>query len=284
MFKEYYYLTKPGIIKGNLLTAAAGFLFASQGSINLYLLLLTLLGIACIIAAGCVFNNILDRKIDAKMDRTKNRSLATGAIPVRNAALYGSVLALTGFSILIVFTNTTTVGVGIVGIISYVVLYGFVKRHSVFGTEAGTISGATPILAGYTAVTGSIDIMALTLFLIMVVWQMPHFYAIAIFRSKEYAAAKIPVISVVKGTAAVKPRLVLYVILFSVVATLPFILGYAGALYGAMLAGGGLFWLYRCIKNYTTENSFAWAKSSFGTSLVVLLIFCAALSADSFLP
>jgi len=109
VLKAYYQLTKPGIIYGNILTATAGFLFATKlRHIHIGLLLATLIGTALVIAAACVFNNYIDRGIDKKMARTKKRALVQGAIPARNALVYATVLVLAGFGVLIAKTNWLT--------------------------------------------------------------------------------------------------------------------------------------------------------------------------------
>ncbi|MDE2589744.1 MAG: heme o synthase, partial [Patescibacteria group bacterium] len=197
--KTYYLLTKPGIIYGNTITTVAGFLLASQGKIYFGLFMATLFGVSFVIASACVINNYLDRKIDKKMARTQKRALVTHAISPSHALVFATILGILGFLDLVVFTNGITFMIGLIGYIDYIVLYGLSKRKSIYGTLVGSISGATPIAAGYTAVTNRFDIAALLLFLIMVFWQMPHFYAIAIYRLKDYVAAGIPVLPAKKS-------------------------------------------------------------------------------------
>ncbi|HSH55271.1 MAG TPA: UbiA family prenyltransferase, partial [Candidatus Limnocylindrales bacterium] len=168
MFKTYYQLTKPGIIYGNLLTAIGGFLYASEGRIDILLLLALAVGMSLVIASGCVFNNYLDRDIDAKMQRTQKRALVSAEISTQNALIYGAVLGISGAAILALYTNLTTLLLGIVGFVSYVGLYTYLKRRTIHGTLIGTIPGATPLIAGYTAVNGQLGLDALLLFLIMV--------------------------------------------------------------------------------------------------------------------
>ena len=194
--KDYYYLIKPGIIYGNAINTAAGFFLAAKGNIDFLLLLKTLGGSSLIIASACVFNNYIDRDIDSKMTRTKNRTLVRGAVPDPIALLYGSLLGVIGFGVLIIYTNVLTVLVGATGMFFYVVMYSIWKRRSPYGTLVGSISGAVPPVAGYSAVTNSLDVGALILFLVLVFWQMPHFYAIAIRRREEYKEAGIPVLPV----------------------------------------------------------------------------------------
>ena len=148
MFKNYYLLTKPGIIRGNAIPAIAGFCLASSKNFNALLLIETLVGISLVIACACVLNNIIDKDIDRKMKRTKERALVTGAITDKNALLFGIVLGASGLCVLEIFTNLLTVLIGVAGLIFYVVIYGWAKRRSIYGTHVGSISGAMPPVAG----------------------------------------------------------------------------------------------------------------------------------------
>jgi len=155
--KTYYYLTKPGIIRGNAVTAAAGFLLAAGLHPDLGLFLATLVGLSLIVASACVLNNCLDRRIDAAMARTQRRALVRGLVSTRAAIIYATILGLTGAALLAAFTNLLTLGLALFGLFAYVVLYGIAKRRTVHGTVVGSISGAVPPVVGYTAVTGSLD-------------------------------------------------------------------------------------------------------------------------------
>lgn len=280
--QTYYRLTKPGIIYGNSLSVIAGFLLASQGHIDVVLFVATLVGIALVMAAGCVYNNYLDRGIDARMARTKKRALVTGTVRGRYALLYATVLAGLGFADLIVFTNTITVILGIIAIIMYVIVYGVAKRATTFGTIVGSVSGALPPAAGYTAVTGSFDGGAWLLFLTMTFWQMPHFYAIAIYRLKDYTAAGIPVLPAKRGVARTKLSIMLYIAAYVVVASLLAVFGYAGIIYLVVTLGFGLAWLIRGLVTYRNPDAEKWARKMFFFSLNVLLAWTVAISIDSF--
>lgn len=264
--------------------AASVFLFASRGDVNVIALLATVIGTSCIIAAGCVVNNYTDRAIDQKMDRTKKRALVTGDIPVVNALLFAAALSAIGTLTLGLLVNTLTLQIGIVGFFAYTVLYGWVKRRSIHGTLAGTISGATPPLAGYTAATNSLDTTALILFLILVVWQMPHFFAIALFRLRDYKAAGIPVLSVVKGVHATRTQIVYYIAAFTVITPLLTIYGEASNTLGIVMFLSGAWWLKIAMLGKTEQNYERWARKVFGFSLMILLIFSALLTLDVFLP
>ena len=284
LLKKYYRLTKPGIVRGNTITAAAGFFLAAQGSIDFLLLLSTLFGSALVIASACVFNNYLDRNIDAKMARTQKRALVTGDISYTKALVFGSILGLTGFTILFTQTTILTTLAALIGFVFYVVVYGYAKRKSVHGTLVGTIPGALPLVGGYLAVTNQVDSATVLLFAIMVCWQMPHFYAIGIYRLKDYVSAGIPVLPAVKGIAATKKNMVGYTIGFVLACTALFVLGYAGYTYLIVITLVGLIWLKQSIYGLTVKDDVKWAKKFFGTSLIVLLTFSVLISITTYLP
>jgi len=152
------------------------------------------------------------------------------------------------------------------------------------GTIVGSISGATPLVAGYVAVTDRIDAGAVLLFLIMVIWQMPHFYAIAIFRLKDYAAAGLPVLPVKKGARAAKISIIAYIGAYIVAATALTAFGYTGYTYALVMAGVGLAWLHKALGGLAAKDDAVWARKLFGFSLIVLLTFCAMIAADTWLP
>lgn len=283
-FKAYYGLTKPGIIRGNLITASAGLFLAFKGSFDLKIFVSTLVGMGLVIGASCVFNNYIDRGIDKKMSRTKHRALVEGTISVRNALTFGTLLALVGFVVLLWGTNFLTFLVGVLGAVFYVVIYGIGKRKTVHGTLIGSISGATPPVAGYTAVTGSIDIAAVLLFVILVLWQMPHFFAIASYRRKEYAAAGLPVLSVKKDITVVRKQMIIYIILFTLAVPLLTLAGYTGYSYLIIMLITSIWWLSVSLSKYKTLENDAWARKVFHVSLLVITIWSLSLSVDHFLP
>jgi protoheme IX farnesyltransferase len=282
-FQAYYYLTKPGIIRGNLFTAAAGILLAAKGHINIGLFLATLGGIGLVIAAACVFNNYMDRKVDKKMARTKTRALVTGQISGRNALVFGTVLGFLGFSLLILKTNILTVFLGVLAIVSYVFLYGYAKRKSVHGTLVGTFPGALPPVAGYTAVSSQLDTAALILFFMLVFWQMAHFYAIAIFRRADYRAAGIPVRPSVRGVESTQIQILWFIAAFIAVSLLMTAAGYTGYSYTVVVMLVSGTWLYKGIKTLKLDQT-RWAKQMFGYSLLVLTSVSLVLCFESFLP
>jgi protoheme IX farnesyltransferase len=198
--------------------------------------------------------------------------------------IFATILGVLGFASLIIYTNITTVLIGVIGFVDYIVLYGIAKRNSIHGTIVGSISGATPPVAGYTAVTNQFDVGALLLFLILVFWQMPHFYAIAIYRIKDYKSASIPVWPIVKGMRSTKIQIVVYTIGFIVVTSLLTIYGYTGYTYLIAMLILGCIWLVKGINGFKTKNNTKWAGNIFSFSLVVLLSFSILISLENFLP
>ena len=284
MIKTYYALTKPGIIYGNVLTATAGFLLASKGHINGWLLLATVAGTSLVIASACVFNNYIDRGIDAKMARTSKRALVEGTVRGRNAIIYASLLSVAGFTLLIAYTNLLVVVIGLAALFDYVVLYGLAKRRSVHGTLVGSIAGAAPVVAGYCAVTGRIDAGALILFLILASWQMPHFYAIAMYRFDDYKAAGLPVLPVKSGMRATKIQIMLYISAFITANALLSVFGYTGYTYLVIMALLAIIWLRKGAQGFKKINDKLWGRQMFLFSLIIILSLSVTLSASPLLP
>jgi protoheme IX farnesyltransferase len=284
--RAYYQLTKPGIIKGNLVSATAGFLLASNGTIEFLQLLYALIGIAFVIGSGCVVNNYIDIDIDRKMKRTNKRSLVTGEISGQSALIYAAVLGIIGLGVLGALVNYLTMFVGVAGFIFYVAVYGYFKRKSVHGTLVGSISGSLPPVAGYVAVTGTIDLGAVLLFVTLAAWQMPHFFAIAMYRSQDYKDASLPVLPVVKGAKSTINQIIIYIILFITASMLLSVYGYTGWTYTIIVFGIGLWWLSIGLKGLkvSSKDTDKWARNVFKSSLFVLIIFSVMISINSLVP
>lgn len=283
MFKTYYRLVKPGIVYGNAITASAGFFLASKGDVKIGLYFFMLAGISLIVASACVFNNWLDRDIDAKMQRTKKRALVTGRVSSRSALIYGTTLGLTGAALLGLFTNTLALLVALFGMFIYVGVYSPLKRKTSFGTVIGSVAGAAPPVVGYTSVANKLDGGALLLFLILVCWQMPHFYAIAIYRSKEYAAAKIPVLPRKYGLLITKLNILFYILALIAATWALTLLNYTGYTFLIVVTLFSFVWLWLCLRGFGKVDSNAWARGMFFLSLVIIINLSVMLSLDSVL-
>lgn len=267
---NYYLITKPGIVMGNLITVASGFLLASKGLFYPALFFATLIGLGLIMASSCVFNNLINRASDMKMERTKNRPLVTGKISTTSAFLFATVLALLGGLVLSLYTNFLTVSIASIGFFVYVVLYSFWKCRTVYGTAIGSIAGAVPPVIGYTAVSNSFDMGAALLFMMLIFWQMPHFFAIALNHFDDYVKAGIPALPIVKGLLRTKIHMVLYIAGFTVTAGL-LASGWISYIVGTSL---GLLWLALCLKGLKSPNDPLFGKQMFRLSLLVINILC----------
>ena len=281
MIKKFYSVTKPGIIFGNVITVAGGFCLGAKGAHDFGLFLATLIGIALVIASGCVFNNIIDRDIDRIMERTRNRVLVKGLMSATTALIYATVLGILGTLILYWQTNPLTVIVALIGLFVYVVVYSlWFKRHSIYGTLIGSISGAVPPVVGYCAVTNRFDLGAIILFVILSLWQMPHSFAIAIFRLKDYTAASISILPVKRGIAATKIQMIAYTLAFAIAVCLMTIFGYTGLIYLIVVGISGILWVRLAFKGLSTDDDKKWARKMFLYSIIIIMLFSTMLALD----
>ncbi|CDG16567.1 MULTISPECIES: heme o synthase [Xenorhabdus] len=282
MIKQYLQVTKPGIIFGNLISAIGGFLLASRGVIDYPLFFATMVGVSLVVASGCVFNNYIDRDIDRIMERTKERVLVKGLIDPKISLIYASVLGIAGIVLLYVAANALAMQLALIGFIIYVGVYSlYMKRKSVYGTLVGSLSGAAPPVIGYCAVAGHFDTGALILLLIFSLWQMPHSYAIAIFRFKDYQAANIPVLPVIKGISVAKNHITLYILAFMIATLMLAISGYAGYKYLIVATAVSIWWLGMALSGYKTSNDRIWARKLFLFSIVAIMSLSVMMSVDS---
>ncbi|WP_059415261.1 heme o synthase [Cupriavidus basilensis] len=282
MYRPYLQLTKPGIVMGNMISVTGGFLLASRGDINWTRGCLVALGVALVIASGCVVNNIVDRDIDGLMARTRNRPMVTGAVPMPLALLYACVLGLAGAGLLYAATRQVMpVALVTIGYAVYVGAYTLcLKRSSVHGTLVGSISGAMPPVVGYCAASGRFDAAALTLLVMFSLWQMPHSYAIAIFRAADYRAAAIPVLPVVRGLPAARRHIVAYIAAFTGATLMLGVLGYTGWLYTLAALASGIYWFRLGLAGRTAGDQRRWARKLFFASIAIITVLSFAMSVD----
>lgn len=268
--RDYYLLVKPGIVAGNAYHVLAGIFLAYQFDWSWVTAVGVLVGTSAMIASACVVNNYFDRRQDAKMGRTKDRPLANGNISVPAAMLFAALLLAGGLGLLVATTNPLTVALGLIAYVSYSFVYTYLKYVTAYNTLVGTIPGALPGVAGYTAFSGQMDQVAWLIFVVLALWQLPHFYAIAIRRRKEYQATDFKFI-----TAALSNRslwlmitvlIVVYGVAFVCLALLTMHWVFALAI---GLAAGWWAWL-----SFQKPTDFtAWSKRVFLGSLVLMMVF-----------
>jgi protoheme IX farnesyltransferase len=282
--KVLFETIKIGIIKSNLIAMIAGFsmamfvhgisFFDKIGNI-----VLALIGSAMVIGAAGIFNNLYDRDIDSKMERTKNRPTVSGIVDLRSGLFMGIWIAFGGLFALFIASPLSAL-FGFLGLFLYVVPYTmWTKRKTIYNTEVGSLSGAMPPLIGWAAI--SPDVLhsgAIALFLLMVIWQMPHFYAIAIRRMEEYRAANIPMLPVVKGIRRTYLQMNVYLVALFLCSFLFWSFNPYIAVANALLSLG---WLILSINGYHRKQEGKWARSMFIFSLnhiTVLLLMIVAYS------
>ena len=281
IIKVYYFLTKPGIVYGNAITAAAGFFFASKQQINLPLFLSMIAGLSLIVAGSCAFNNYIDRDIDREMERTKKRAIPAGKISGIHALIFAGILMLSGAVILLVYTNILALSIALVGAFVYIFLYTLAKRNSVYGTLVGSISGAVPPVVGYTAVSNNFNLAALLLFCVLVLWQMPHFYAIAIYRINDYKKALLPILPIKSGIKKTKIQIFIYIIACTMAIDAFSLLKYTGLVFFNVMSFICLVWLFYAFKGFKTNDNVSWVKQIFHFSLIVIILFSIMISVNS---
>ncbi|MDY0405998.1 heme o synthase [Virgibacillus sp. 179-BFC.A HS] len=267
-------LLKVGIIHSNLITAFVGFWLALRFSQESFLdhwgvFLLVMSGSALVIAGGCILNNWYDADIDPVMKRTKNRPTVTGTIPMKVVLLMGVGTTLLGHMLLL-FTTVQATLWAFLGWFTYVVLYTmWSKRRYTLNTIIGSFSGAVPPLIGWSAIDPNLHIVPAILFLIMFIWQTPHFLALAMKKCEEYRAAGVPMLPVVYGFDFTKRQIVVYI---ACLLPLPFLLPSLGVTFLVLATLLNLGWLFLGITGLFKKDDLKWANKIFIYSLNYLVI------------
>jgi protoheme IX farnesyltransferase len=286
IIQSYLGLCKLKVVALIVFTAMVGMFLATSppGMVPWDVLLFGNLGIGLAAASAAAINHVLDAREDAKMARTSNRPLPQGEINERNALVFAGVLGLAAMLMLVYLVNVRTAVLTFLSLLGYAVVYTmYLKRATPQNIVIGGAAGAAPPILGWTALTDSIDPHALLLFLIIFVWTPPHFWALAIYRRKEYAKVDIPMLPVTHGVPFTRLQILLYTILLLVVSVLPFVTRMSGPVYlaGALLLGGGF--LYYAIVMMKGEDEKV-AMKTFGYSIWYLMALFALLLVDHYLP
>jgi protoheme IX farnesyltransferase len=273
-WRDFLTLAKLGIVMSNLITVFAGLWLAIQYSNATFTesideIILTLLGAGLVIAGGCCLNNYIDRDIDHLMERTHERPTVTGKIDPNQVLWVGIIISLIG-TILLALATPMAALFGIIGLFVYVVVYTmWLKRTHSINTIVGGISGAVPPLIGWAAIDQSLHPIAWMLFLIMFLWQPPHFLALAMKRCEEYRKAGIPMLPVVSGFNMTKRQMVWYV---AALIPVSLYLYSFGAVYTTVAAALGIGWLALGLAGFYMKDDIKWARLMFVYSLNYLTI------------
>jgi protoheme IX farnesyltransferase len=283
-WRDYYALTKPGVVQLLVFTAVVGMFLATPGMVPWEILIAGSIGIGLAAAAGAVVNQVLDQRIDAQMARTRSRPLPQGRVQERDALTFALALGLAGLAVLVLFVNALTAALTFVSLIGYAIVYTvYLKRATPQNIVIGGAAGAAPPVLGWTAVHNEVDGYALLLFLIIFTWTPPHFWALAVARRSDYERAEIPMLPVTHGEQLTKSFIVYYTILLLVVTVLPYITGMSGKLYvfGALLLGAGFLYYALALKHRPRQDS---AMATFRYSIMYLMALFSFLLADHYLP
>jgi protoheme IX farnesyltransferase len=265
-----FQLTKPRITLMVLVSSAAGFVFASGGHPDLPLLGVTLLGIGLVAGGTSAFNQLLERDVDARMERTRGRPLPTGRVTPAAAGVFSVVISLLGMAVLAVAVNPLTALLAGIALLSYVLIYTPLKRVSSLSTLAGAVPGALPIMGGWSAARGELGPGAWALFGILFFWQLPHFLALAWLFRDDYRRGGLRMLGVTDPSGVeTRRQAVLYAMALIPASLLPALLNLSGVWYGGLALLLGLTYLAAALQFWSRADSPS-ARKLFRTSLVYL--------------
>ena len=280
---DFLTLCKIKVVSLIMLTAVVGMFLATPDLPPLHIVIFASIGIALSASSAAVFNHIIDQKIDNQMARTHKRPLPEGKISSKTAFIFGMLIGVIGIGVLVIAVNMLTALLTLVALIGYAVFYTmYLKRATPQNIVVGGAAGAAPPLLGWTAVTNSIELGALLLFLIIFIWTPPHFWALAIHRRKEYAKVNIPMLPVTHGHYFTRIQILLYTILLFIISIVPYLTGMSGLIYlaGALLLGAGFLYFAVQLLRYPEDKRLP--MRTFGYSINYLMILFIILLVDHY--
>ena len=280
---NYFELCKPRVVYLIVFTAVVGMFLAVPGWPPLSALIAGTLGIGLAASSAAAINHLLDQRIDAVMARTRDRPLPTGQLGIKQVLIFALLLCVLSMSILMIWVNTLTAVLTFLSLIGYAIVYTvWLKRATPQNIVIGGAAGAAPPVLGWTAVTGVIDPNALILFLIIYVWTPPHFWALAIHRRHDYAAADIPMLPVTHGVRFTRWHILFYTILLVLVTTLPYLTGMSGLLYLAGVTVLNMGFLWYALRLLSTNDE-GLPMQTFSYSVIYLMVLFVFLLVDHYL-
>lgn len=278
--RDYFALLKPGVMTLVVFTGAVGLVIA-PGTIHPFLALVAIGCIALASGAAGAINMWYDRDIDAHMKRTENRPIPGGRVHPDEALSLGIFLSILSVTVMAVAINYVAAALLALSIAFYVFVYTmWLKRSTPQNIVIGGAAGAFPPMIGWACVTGGIDLNSIALFLIIFMWTPPHFWALALFRCKDYAKVGVPMMPVVAGEEATKKQMLIYTILLLPITVVPVATGLLGAVYGVTAVVTGLWFLRHAIRVLRNAEERAPHKM-FGYSILYLFVLFGAMIADN---
>lgn len=283
VIRSYWQLTKPRIIILLLITTAGSMWIASHGTVDPFLLLVTLLSGALAAASANTINCLYDRDIDYTMERTRQRPLPSGRIQPRDALWFAIALAVISFTLLTVFANLLSACLAMSGIVTYVLVYThWLKRHSTQNIVIGGSAGAIPPLVGWAAVTGNVGWPAWILFGIIFLWTPPHFWALAMMIRDDYAKVGVPMLPVVKGDAPTAQQIWIYtLVLVPFTLLLVYPMQTLGLVYAAIALILGAIFISKAHTLRQEPSNRDLARSLFKYSILYMMLLCTGMAIDS---
>lgn len=279
---QFYRLTKPRVVSLIVFTAIIGMFLAVPGAVPLDTLFFGTIGIALVAGAAAALNCLVEQKMDAVMARTKGRPLPLGKVSVPETLFFLMLVGGGGLFILYHWVNELTMWLTLATFVGYAIIYTVIlKPLTPQNIVIGGASGAMPPVLGWTAVTGEIASDALLLFLIIFAWTPPHFWALALYRKKEYASIGMPMLPVTHGDQFTKLHVLLYTIILCIVTILPYVTQMSGLIYlGGSTVLNAIFMYYaiEIYRNYSDEL----AKSAFRYSILYLALLFVVLLVDHY--
>ncbi len=279
---RYFELCKPRVVYLIVFTAVVGMFLAVPGWPPLNALIAGTLGIGLAASSAAAINHLLDQRIDAVMARTRDRPLPSGQLGTKQVLSFALILCVISMTMLLIWVNSLTAVLTFLSLIGYAIIYTvWLKRATPQNIVIGGAAGAAPPVLGWTAVTGTVDPNALILFLIIYVWTPPHFWALAIHRRHDYAAADIPMLPVTHGVRFTRWQILFYTILLVIVSTLPFLTGMSGLLYMAGVTVLNIGFLWYALR-LLGEHDEGLPMQTFAYSVIYLMVLFVFLLADHY--
>ena len=272
-------LTKPSVTWLTIVMAAGG-MWLAPGRVGGTVTFWALVGTALAVGSANALNMVLERDSDKLMHRTRRRPLPDGRMRAVVAVAFGLAIGVASMLILGLLVNGVTALLGGFALLSYVLVYTPLKRRTPLALLIGAVPGAMPPLMGWTAVTGTVDTPGLILFAILLVWQLPHFLAIALYNKPDYARAGIRVVPVVRGDRAATLQALAYTTVLVPLSLMLVPLGIAGWLYGVVALALGVWFFAVGLGGLKPAAGVQWARRFFRASIIYLPALMVALSLD----
>ncbi|MCQ9617725.1 heme o synthase [Paenalcaligenes niemegkensis] len=280
LWRQYWVLTKPRVTQLAVFCAVIGMFLASPGLPDPIIVVAATIGIWLLAAAAFAINCLIEREVDARMLRTARRATASGSISNSQVLSMSALVGLSGMIVLYVFVNELTMWLTACTFIGYAIIYTVVlKPRTPQNIVIGGLSGAMPPALGWAAISNAVPAEAWLLVLIIFIWTPPHFWALALYRQRDYEKSGLPMLPVTHGKPFTSLHILLYTLILFAASLLPFVIRMSGPVYAiaaVLLSGRFIHYAWRLHRNYSDELS----RQVFKYSIVYLALLFGALLLD----